>query len=175
MRTDHISKIDERLVEAYLRKCGLEPERFPGEDSTRHQKTPDFKVSSLSGKFFFCEVKSILTKTTERGLLHATVHNSFTKNIANAVEQFDSVNSHRLVPNVLVWVSHNFQINDQNLCELLVGNISIQGRVSVNLKKYRFSKRTSKNLKNIDLHIWLYHDGKIRDTSRIYQGKIRKN
>lgn len=162
MKTDHITKIDEKLVANYLRKFGLVPERFPGDDASRHQKTPDFKVSSLTGKIFFCEVKTILTMTTEKGLAHRTVHNGFTKNIADAVEQFNSVNSLRLVPNVLAWVSHNFQINDQNLHELLTGNISIQNKVYVDLKKYRYSKRTSGNLKNIDMHIWLYHDGEGR-------------
>jgi len=159
MKTDHITKKDESLVKAYLMKFGLVTDRFAGNDATRNQKTPDFKVISLTEKFFFCEVKTILTKTTEKGLAHRTIHNSFTKNIADAVDQFDSVNYLRLVPNVLVWISHNFQINDQNLRELLTGEISIENRVYVDLKKYRFSKRTCGNLEKIDLHIWLYHDG----------------
>ena len=162
MKTDHITKIDEKLVETYLNKFSLVAERFAGGETSRHQKTPDFKVISIGGKFFFCEVKTILTKTSEKGLAHKTVYNSLTSNIADAVGQFDSVNSLRLVPNVLAWVSHNFQINDQNLHDLLTGNISIGDKVYVDLKKYRFSKRTSGNLRKIDMHIWLYHNGEQR-------------
>jgi hypothetical protein len=37
MKTDHITKQDRKLVKTYLRKFDLAPERFPGDDTARHQ------------------------------------------------------------------------------------------------------------------------------------------
>jgi len=87
---------DEDMTERFLMALGLKPERFPGKDSRREGKTPDFKVSAPTGEFFYCEQKNVMTKTGQSGIHHGTKHNSMTENIHNAAKKFRAVNAHRL-------------------------------------------------------------------------------
>jgi len=153
-----INKQDEYRASRFLESHGLKPNRFPGKDSTRSIKTPDFRVSASNGFFFYCEQKSVLSVTGNDGILHSTINNNLTDNIHDAVKQFREVNSKHLVPNVLLWFSHNCQINDQSLLDLLKGQIEINGKHLANLNKYRHG-RIKYDLKEIDLHIWLYSWG----------------
>lgn len=152
-----ISQDDERRVEAFLRSRNLNPTRFSKQEKKRYGKTPDYKVDGPNDAFFFLEVKSILTETGPEVILHSTKHGSLTDNIHEAVKQFRSVNNTRSAPNVLVWCSHNMQINFQDLRDLVGGGIVIDGVLCADLRKYRFG-RVSSDLPDIDLHLWLDDD-----------------
>lgn len=152
------SKADEACAEQFLISRGLVPERFAGKDTRRRTKTPDFKVSATTGEFFYCEQKSVYTETGKGGILHRTICNSLTDNIHQAVSQFRSVNSRRFVPNVLIWISHNVQINERRLVELWEGCIKIGDLKIADLSRFRL-ERFRREFDDIDLHIWLYSDG----------------
>jgi len=150
-----INKEDEERAIRFFESHGLQPKRYPGKDSKRLKKTPDFTVSASNGYFFYCEQKSVLAITGNDGILHSTINNNLTDNIHEAAKQFKEVNSKHLVPNVLVWFSHNCQINDQTLRDLLNGRIEFNGKQLANLLKFRHG-RIGHDLEEIDLHIWLY-------------------
>lgn len=155
MRT---SSRDERRAACFLRSRGLTTERFPKAAGRGKRKTPDFRVSTRDDVFFFCEVKSVLTKTGPEGILHSTIYNSLTENIHDAVKQFGSVNSTHSVPNVLLWISHNMQINVHTFLDLMKGHISIEDILVADLTKFR-DGRMAREANDIDLHIWLESDG----------------
>ncbi|MDT7043076.1 hypothetical protein [Candidatus Nitronereus thalassa] len=150
-----MNRQDEDFAIRFLKSHELQPKRYPGKDSKRNQNTPDFRVSDSNGYFFYCELKSVKNDKESDGKLHSTTHNNLTKKIHKAAEQFRSVNSKHLVPNVLVWFSHDCRINDQNLRDLLDGRIKINGKPLKSLHPYRYG-RTNQDFKEIDLHIWLY-------------------
>ncbi len=106
----------------------------------QESRTPDFKGTSLpDGFFFFCEVKSLETKIGSNGILHTRVFNIFTATIHDAFGQFQAVNSQHIVPNVIAYVTHNFQIDWKSFEDFLQGYIDIPefaGRASaISLKR----------------------------------------
>lgn len=148
---------DEDRAGRFLRGRGLVPERYPKTRGRVNRKTPDFHVSGPNDAFFLCEVKSVFTKTGSDGILHRTTYNSLTENIYDAVKQFRSVNATHSVPNVIIWISHNFQINVRTLLNLASGRISIGRPPLVDLTKYR-EGRLKRVFDDVDLHIWLESD-----------------
>lgn len=154
-----IHREDEDRACRFFESHSLQPKRYPGKDSKREKKTPDFTVSASNGYFFYCEQKSVLAETGNDGILHSTINNNLTDKIHEAAKKFREVNSKHLVPNVLVWFSYNCQINDQTLRDLLNGRIEITGKQLANLHKFRHG-RIRNDLGEIDLHIWLYPWGK---------------
>lgn len=145
---------DEKLAKKFLESHQLSPERF---DKSVAGRTPDFKVSSKSGVLFMCEIKSI-EGAIDKGILHATIFNNLTKKLHKAYKQFDSVNSQHLVPNVLIWVSHDFQINWHTFTNLMRGKIQIEDRLIRNLGKFTNGRIKHEKLE-IDMHIWLHKNG----------------
>jgi hypothetical protein len=143
---------DEKLAKQFLENYNLKVTLY-SKSSKKSMQTPDFKVEYIDF-FFLCEIKSIHTKTTKKGILFSTIYNRIVNKIEKANEQFKSVNSQRLVPNVLILISHNFQINFDTLSNLLKGGVIVDGEELANFIKYRDGK-----LKNIiwnfDLIIWL--------------------
>jgi len=150
-----INKEDEYRVFRFFESRGLQPKRYPGKDSRRPEQSPDFTVSDSNEYFFYWEHKSVTAETGNDGILHSRIHNNLTSKIHGAANQFREVNSKHLVPNVLTWFSHNCQINDQTLRDLLNGRIEINGKQLANLHKFRHG-RIERDLREIDLHIWLY-------------------
>jgi hypothetical protein len=148
---------DEELAKAFFASYSLEAE--PYEDSQlQESRTPDFKVSyPQDGFFFFSEVKSFNTKVGSKGLSPTRVFNIFTAGIHDAYGQFKAVNSHRIVPNVLVFVTHNFQIDWHAFKEFLQGYIAFPngGKESI-IPLKRVSESFYKNeVKQIDLFVFL--------------------
>ena len=146
------SKKDENMAQVFLESCSLIVERYS--KSEKNNDTLDFKVSTSDGGMFLCEVKSIFTKTGERGLLHKTIFNNLSDKVHTAFKQFKSVNSRHLVPNVLIFISHNYQINRHTFSQLINGAIIIDELLVKDLGKYRFG-RIKKEIGKIDLYIWL--------------------
>src|SRR2546427_4176885 len=112
------TNLDENRVCRFLRSHELMPVRYPKIRGRSKTKAPDFQVSGPNDVFFLCEVKSVLTSTGPDGILHSTIFNGLTEDVHEAVKQFRSVNSTHSVPNVLAWVSHNFQINVHSFLDL---------------------------------------------------------
>jgi len=148
----NISKTDEYLAKTYLESFKLEVENY---SKTEHdEKTPDFKVTAQSELYFFCEVKSIFTTTNDTGILYNTIYNAISGKIHSAYKQFRGVNSNHYVPNVLVIISHNMQINWHSFEELARGFIKLGPSSFVDITKYRMG-RIRYEFREIDLFIWL--------------------
>ena len=148
---------DEIRAASFLRAHGLSPERYPKVRGRGRVKTPDYQVCGPDDLFFLCEVKSVLTATGLKGILHRTIFNSLTENIHEAVKQFRAVNSTHSVPNVIIWISHNFQINVHTFLDLVKGGITIQEFLIADLTKFRRG-RFDREINDVDLHVWLESD-----------------
>lgn len=146
---------DELMVETFLKTKDLNVSRFEKFEMLKG-KTPDFKVVSSNGFFFYCEVKSIDIKTSDDGILFSNIYNSITSKIREGYKQFHSVNSQKLVPSVLALVSHNFQVNFNSFENLMRGNYLIDGQEISNFMKYR-EGRIKNALREIDLFIFFDH------------------
>lgn len=141
---------DEKRAEALLKARGLQPEPYP----EARTKTPDFKVTGPRDVFFLAEVKSILTGKPDAPLLFDTLYNNIGKDIRKAAKQFIAVNYTRSVPNVLIWVPHDFRITVDRFVALIQGAIIVEKQVIRDLKKFRDGS-TRPSLEIIDLHICL--------------------
>ncbi|MBX7046382.1 MAG: hypothetical protein K1X86_11165 [Ignavibacteria bacterium] len=146
--------IDEKFIEDFLKSLTLKPTRFP---KNKEEKSPDFKVETQNGFLFFCEVKSIEIETSKEGLLYSTIYNCITTRVHKAFKQFESVNALRFVPNVLIFISHNFQINFKSFEELLIGKLEIEGDKIADFSKYKYGKFKNE-IKSIDLVIFFNGD-----------------
>jgi len=146
---------DEKLAQGFFASYKLNAEPYEGDQLQEH-RTPDFKVSCDDGFFFFSEVKSFNTKVGSDGLLHTRVFNVFTTAIHDAYGQFRAVNSQHIVPNVLVFVTHNFQIDWHAFKEFLQGYIAFaDGKDSV-IPLRKVSRGVYKTeVKQIDLFVFL--------------------
>jgi hypothetical protein len=106
-------------------------------------KTPDFRVSARGSDElrFFCEVKSDRSDdwhdrhpTSEAGdelggdLGHDPIYNRLTKDIHQAVKQFDAVNPNLLFPNVLAFVNHDWMCGIEDLRRVLTGFVVTSDR-----------------------------------------------
>jgi len=151
-RSMNVSTVDEYLAKTYLESFNLEVEHYSKYE--HGEKRPDFKVNSQFGLYFFCEVKSVLTETKETGILHKTIYNTISSKIHSASKQFREVNSNHFVPNVLVIVSHNMQINWHSFEEFARGFMRLGETSFVDLTKYRMG-RIQHEFREIDLFIWL--------------------
>ena len=152
---------DENIVKAFFESFRLGVDLF---DEVERQagRNPDFKVSLQDdGFFFFCEVKSLNTEVTNDGLLHSRVFNIYTAGIHDSFGQFKVVNSQHFVPNVLAYVSHNFQMNSHNFKDFLQGYISIPNgdeKESVMPLRKVSSSNHIKELEKIDLILFFLGD-----------------
>jgi hypothetical protein len=152
------SRSDEIFVETFLRSRGFVPTRLDGSRRDSSRK-PDFHVEVLAeAMYFFCEVKSICIETFPDGLFFQRVNNRLTSDIRNAADQFRSVNPTHAVPNVLFWISHNFQINVHSLVDLLIGGFWIETQLISDFRRYILG-RVHPDISEIDLHVWLPNDG----------------
>lgn len=123
-------------------------------EKTDH-RNPDLTLSTSAGDCLLCEVKSVHLNIVESGLLHSTIFNALTAKIRTAVDQFQSVNSARVVPNVLAWISHRPSVQFSSLVDLSKGYVDVHGFSAADLTKYRFG-RVRSAFPEIDLHVWLY-------------------
>lgn len=138
----------------FLNSFDLAVEKYP-EQSYR---TPDFHVTSLDGFYFLVEVKTLVGPGSEQGLIWETLHNRISTEISEASEQFRSVNSHRFVPNVLIFISQDMRIGGRSLNDFFQGYIRITDTINVNLNRQR-NGRARKRIPKIDLFIIISHAG----------------
>ena len=147
-----IIKEDEKHAKLFLEKYNLIVEKY---DNTNEEKRPDFRVLNKKDLVLFAEIKTFFSDTNE-SLLHNTIYNKFSERINDAYKQFNSVNSLRMVPNVLFLFSQDFRV-DWNKFQSFLNGYYNYGSGFLNLKKFR-DGRNIKSLHYIDLYIWLYND-----------------
>jgi len=153
------------LVDGLLRSRGAIPERLTVE-TYGNRKMPDYCVSWGDGGLFYCEVKTPELKLSpSTGLyMHRTTHSKLRRLLHTASKQFDSVNRHHLIPNVLIWICDDFMLNWHTWAECVTGFIEVPGTVLHDFTKNEFFARTQAHLYNIDIHIWLQ-----ANSDRVYQ------
>jgi hypothetical protein len=147
---------DEERVARLLARAGLEPRRYKISQCNPDKKNPDFEVVGHD-TYFLCEVKSICMGIGDGPVLHSTIFNNLTENIHDAIKQFRAANRIHSVPNVLLWISHNFRVNVRTFLDLACGRILVSTEVVADLSKYRYG-RMKVEFTDIDLHIWLESD-----------------
>lgn len=100
------SEADEDSVAEFLESYKLQVQRLP----ERGTSTPDFVVTSSRGFSFYCEVKGIEGVPLSRPFLYRRANDRLKEDLKRSTAQFRAVNSARLAPNVLTWVSHDQRI-----------------------------------------------------------------
>jgi hypothetical protein len=148
-----IIKVDENRAKLFIENHNLIVEKYDNKND--EEKRPDFRVLDKNDLLFFAEVKTFFSNTNEQ-ILHKTIYNKFSERINDAYKQFKSVNSLRMVPNVLFLFSQDFRV-DWNKFQSFLNGYYDYGTGFLNLKKFR-DGRNIKSLQNIDLYIWLYND-----------------
>jgi len=144
---------DEKLAKNFLESYELEVSPY-NKKMMQLSRTPDFRVTGKDGFHFLTEVKSIFTETTSEGILYRTIYNRIIHRMEEAFEQFMTVNSKKIVPNVLIFISHNFQIHYKTFEDLFKGGSFIGKAEIANFRKYRDGK-FKKILPILDLIILL--------------------
>lgn len=139
----------EEIAADYLKQLGLTVEKL-NQGAT---KVPDFQVTSSDGYCFFAEIKSIQLQGQDAAVLWNSLHNSFGQKIFDATLQFNAVNSQRLVPNVLIFVSDDMRINEHSLRDFFNGKIDMFDEDPVDVTRQR--DRRVKQIKQIDLFIFI--------------------
>jgi hypothetical protein len=139
-----------------LESKGFAPQRIT-QKMYPDKKIPDYRVHWGQGGLFFCEVKSpeLIMDPPTQLFKHTTTMSKLTDFLHTAAKQFNSVNAHHLVPNVLIWVSDHMQLNHHNLIECVEGKISCGHQVIRDLSREPFVLRTDEDWRVVDIHIWL--------------------
>jgi hypothetical protein len=146
------TKDDENKVKLFLTNQSLNVIRFLKSELVK-KKTPDFKVQScLSGELlFYCEVKSV-----EPGAVGKDpTFNRLTKDISEAVKQFDAVNPGLAFPNVLAFVNHDSACGFLDLIAVLTGNAMTEGSAAIPIYRLYSEGRIKDKKSRINLFIWL--------------------
>ena len=104
-----------------------------------------------------CEVKSVRS-SPNKAVTNDTLYGAITNDVEVAVKQFAAVDSARLVPNVLVWVTHNPRYNVRTFLDLVRGKVVVQGTSHADLRKLRFGK-FDRHFRCIDLFVWIHRWG----------------
>jgi len=144
------------LVTEVLHGLGITVERITESMYPRSGKLPDLRCEFGDGGFFFVEVKSpFLAEAEGGGYAHSTTMSKLSELLSKAAKQFKSVNTLHIVPNVLVWVSRNFQLNWTNLVEASKGQIGNDNVIIRDLRQTDFVKRNRSAWFTVDIHIWL--------------------
>src|SRR4051812_48198770 len=99
----------------------------------REVPIPDFRVTCPDDFCFYSEVKAIEGPGAENDLVWKPLYNRLSADIRKAVEQFNSVNSARLAPNVLVVLSEEMRIHGQSMKDFFQGKLAINGETIADL------------------------------------------
>lgn len=153
MDTEKLSNENELRVREFLESHELIATKIDSKQSIVEK--PDYGVEGKNGFYFFCEVKSLFSDSNEKQA-HSTYLNKFQRKIIKANEQFETVNKHHFVPNVLCFLSDDFRIDYRALGNYLKGEIDLISEI-VDVQKYRDGNAFS-SVRNIDLYVWLYED-----------------
>lgn len=158
---------DEEKVEHYLDERGFTVERFSKKE-TRAGKTPDFRVSRNGEFLFYCEVKSSpedrwLDEQLDSaspgelvgGARNDPIFNRLTKDIYEAVKQFDAVNEDQRHPNVLVLVNHDDMCGFNDLLGILTGNFYANDGTAHPIYRQFSHGRIKDEKRKVHLLIWL--------------------
>jgi len=104
---------------------------------------------------FRTTLKSLFSDSNEPQA-HKTYLNKIQRKIIKANEQFETLNKHHFVPNVLCFLSDDFRIDYRALGSYLKGEIDLITE-KIDIQKHRDGNAYSA-VRNIDLYIWLRYD-----------------
>ncbi|WP_162142158.1 hypothetical protein [Leptospira alexanderi] len=147
-------KQDLILVEQFFKvKKKICPERI----TTFNISKTDFQVKYTDGGFFYCEVKSpkLVFNKIFNGYKHSTILSKLSDLQHTACKQFKKTNPQHIVPNILVWISRDFQLNWTDLESCFLGQITVKSQLIYDFKKSHFYQKATNDLGIIDYHIWL--------------------
>lgn len=147
--------LDEKIASDLLKSYNLSVKKIEEKDFP-NQKVPDFEVKQ-NNLLFYSEVKSLELKLDNNAkmFLFRTTFNKLLSQIHKAGKQFDTFNSNGSFPNVLIWISRDFQLNFYTLLDALKGYIEFENQIIYYFRLDDKYKRLKKDFEKIDLHIWL--------------------
>lgn len=158
---------DEEKVKHYLEERGFTVERF-SKTETRAGKKADFRVLRNGEFLFYCEVKSSpedrwldeQLDSAARGELaggarNDPIFNRLTKDIHEAVKQFDAVNKDQRHPNVLALVNHDDMCGFSDLLGILTGNFYASDGTAHPIYRQFSHSRIKDEKGKVHLFIWL--------------------
>ena len=176
-------KLAEELV---FNPCGLMLDPI----KTGAGKTPDFRVITWHGLVGSCEIKSPRNDDLDNMLFDELEENPdvpvvraflartdplpkrLGRQVRDAFDQFDAVNSDHSVPNILLFVNHARGVSADRLLETLTGYFySDSGEVYANAT--RVAGRLVVKRDWIDLYIWLDRHG--RQKPQLFFANVDKN
>jgi hypothetical protein len=135
-------------------------QRFSKEETTKG-KTPDFKLMKESKLCGYCELKSPrgddwIFKPSELVMetWHSPTSNNLARQITSAAEQFDAINPHHELPNVLVLVNHAVGRTRSDLHVTLAG-IPVSGGPPLLTLKPDHLNEMREAARRIDLFLWV--------------------
>jgi|JI10StandDraft_1071094.scaffolds.fasta_scaffold616918_1 hypothetical protein len=138
------------------------------------QKVPDLEIETENGGLLYAEIKAPQLKLDKflKAYKHSTTFSKINEFVSEAAKQFLTFNKLNIVPNFLVWVSFNFQLNHTNFIEAFNGYIALpDGRIMSDFRNEKYRKRVESAWKIIDAHIWLqasYQNGNIEFYEKKY-------
>lgn len=155
------------IVENYLRNHGYLPKRLTP-NLIFGQKTPDFEVFEDNKLSYLTEVKTgILLPNPVTNMFHwNTTISKIREHTSKAHKQFADYDKNHHFPWLLFFTSSHFQLNWSNMLDSLRGSVVRGGKVINDLRSQRFVRNTEKEVKEIDLYVWLQVNG---NDKRIYQ------
>lgn len=158
---------DEEKVKHRLEERGFAVERF-SKAETRAGKTPDFRVFRNGEFLFYCEVKSSREdRWLDEQLYNAApgelaggarndpIFNRLTKDIHEAVKQFDAVNKDQGYPNVLALVNHDDMCGFNDLLGILTGNFYADDGTAYPIYPQFSHGRIKDEKRKVHLFIWI--------------------
>ena len=158
---------DEEKVKRYLEERGFTVERF-SKTETRVGKTPDFRVFRNAEFLFYCEVKSIpedrwldeqlnsaAPGELAGGARNDPIFSRLTKDIHEAVKQFDAVNNDQRHPNILALVNHDDMCGFNDLLGILTGNFYANDGTAHPIYRQFSHGRIKDEKGKVHLFIWL--------------------
>lgn len=136
-------KKDLILVEQFFKlKNKFCPERI----TTFNISKTDFKVNYADGGYFYCEVKSpkLIFNNIFNGYKHSTIISKLSDLQNKACKQFKNTNPQHIVPNILVWILRDFQLNWIDLVDCNQGHITVNSQLVYDFRKSDFYQKQLK-------------------------------
>jgi len=145
-----MAEIGQAIVKNYLEAIGLRVEKIKEDE----EKSVDFMVYQNETPVFYLEEKTLEIDVFE-GFKKDPTYNTISAHVHKAAKQFKSVNSSRVLPNVLVFVNMDISRDYVDLLITLTGNAPTENEKFIKIHNIG---RVAKDLAEIDLYLWFDND-----------------
>ncbi|NMI03162.1 hypothetical protein HF638_04205 [Paenibacillus sp. SZ31] len=142
-----MAELGEEIVRNFLENIGFQVSKIPESQN----KTPDFEVYKNGKLVFYCEEKT-LDKDDFEGCKNDSTYNAITRHFHTAAKQFESINPHNQVPNVLAIVNLDTMKGCHDLFISLTGHALLES--GKYLKIRNVNDYTKKDMDYINLCLW---------------------